>query len=241
MKISLKILGVGGGSAKVLHNQCSTAWVLMVDDAPVLLFDLGLGVTYQYQKYFPELPTQLYISHNHTDHSGELPVFLAIQRADKVSTNLIAHTAVMDKLIKHRLDELRSTGKHLDEFCDYVPLTGGQQYDLGKNLFLEPIEAKHAETCYGAVIYYEDQPIIGWSADSGFHEELYDKLLEASVCLIDARVKGNTDHASFQDFNKYLQHKQALSNIYVVGYGRDFTSSNFYHKGYPGQEIIINL
>jgi len=241
MKVSLKILGVGGGSAKVLNNQCSTAWVLMVNDSPVLLFDLGLGVTYQYKNYFSGLPAQLYISHNHTDHAGELPVLLAIQKANKVNTNLISHTIVMDKLVRHRLDELRSTGNSLGEFCNYIHLTDGQRHALDNNLFLEPIGAKHAETCYGAIIYYGEQPIIGWSADSGFSEELYDKILQASVCLVDARTSGNPDHASFQEFNNYLKSKETHRNIIMVGYGEDFTPSPYYQKGFPGQEILIDL
>ena len=46
-----------------------------------MLVDLGLGVVHSYQKNFPgfQLPNLIYISHNHTDHAGELPVVIAVE------------------------------------------------------------------------------------------------------------------------------------------------------------------
>jgi ribonuclease BN (tRNA processing enzyme) len=240
MKISLKILGVGGGAAKVLNNQCSTAWVLLIDDAPVLLFDAGLGVTVEYQAAFDALPERLYISHNHSDHAGELPVLLAVQQAQGTTCRIIAHQDVMEKLVSHRLDELRSTGIPFSDYFHPVSLADEQPYAIGPNLYLKTIPTRHAETCYAALIYLGDKLLIGWSADSGFHPALYDAILQAPVCLIDARRKGNPDHVSFAELANYLKDQAPHPNIFIVGYDTVFEPSPYYRQGVAGQEIVVN-
>ena len=57
------------------------------------------------------VPDNIYISHNHTDHSAELPVLLAVERQKGRQLKLFAEAEVMVRLQEHRLHELVSTGK----------------------------------------------------------------------------------------------------------------------------------
>ncbi len=56
-----------------------------------------------------KLPRHVYISHNHSDHSAELPVMLAVQQAAGQRMVVHAEAGVMQRLLEHRLHELRST------------------------------------------------------------------------------------------------------------------------------------
>lgn len=56
------------------------------------------------------LPPHLFVSHNHSDHAGELPVLLAVQAAAGARMALHAEAGVLHTLQEHRLNELRSTG-----------------------------------------------------------------------------------------------------------------------------------
>ena len=41
--------------------------------------DLGIGVCKSAQELIGEVPSTIFISHNHSDHAGELPVVLAVE------------------------------------------------------------------------------------------------------------------------------------------------------------------
>jgi glyoxylase-like metal-dependent hydrolase (beta-lactamase superfamily II) len=56
------------------------------------------------------LPQHLWVSHNHSDHAGELPVVLAVEAAAGRRKTVLAEAAVLDTLLAHRLHELASTG-----------------------------------------------------------------------------------------------------------------------------------
>ena len=56
----------------------------------------------------------MFISHNHTDHSGELPLLFAFEsmrryKAKEPKLRVLCGPEVEHKLKTHRLDELRST------------------------------------------------------------------------------------------------------------------------------------
>lgn len=94
-RLHLHVLGVGAGSTHAYHGQCSAAFMLLVDDAPFLMMDVvsarsrqnapvtpydysdlyhisqGGGVVHAALTQVKALPPAVYVSHNHTDHSGE--------------------------------------------------------------------------------------------------------------------------------------------------------------------------
>lgn len=108
-----------------------------------------------------QLPPYLYISHNHTDHAGELPVVAAVARRQGI--NLLAHHRVLPTLLQHRLHELQSTGLPVDAFVTPHPLREGVPFALSHGLSLEPVLAQHSEPCYGLLLRRHGQAIVGWT------------------------------------------------------------------------------
>ncbi|KAG2450473.1 hypothetical protein HYH02_004974 [Chlamydomonas schloesseri] len=225
---------------------------------------MGYGVTAScLQHVHATLPPAIYISHNHGDHAGELPLVLAVEgtaaaAAGRPLPALLAHPDVMSELRGYRLRELHSTGKPLESFASFhevptgiatpVPTCGSSSSSSsssssngcstsgrgssnvavetgggggGCGLSVRPFRTRHSETCYGLVIYDRGQPVLGWTADSGYDEQLYLALAEAPLLLVDARAKGSSEHAGFAELARIaslpaLQGRQ----LYVTGYGR---------------------
>jgi hypothetical protein len=110
-QLQLVVLGVGAGATHVYHGQCSSSFLLMAGDSPLLLIDSGYGAVHAARRHTGgRLPTHVYISHNHSDHAGELPVLLAVQAAAGSRMTVLAERQVMQRLQQHRLAELQSTG-----------------------------------------------------------------------------------------------------------------------------------
>lgn len=57
----------------------------------------------------PAVPHNIYVSHNHSDHAGDLPVMVAVE-SRRSKPRLFAHPRVMQRIREHRLHELLSTG-----------------------------------------------------------------------------------------------------------------------------------
>ncbi|CAK0811884.1 unnamed protein product [Prorocentrum cordatum] len=72
-------LGAGAGVTHVYHGEPSSAWALEYRGRPLLLADVGAGVTSSALRQLGQLPSTILVSHNHTDHAGELPVVLAVE------------------------------------------------------------------------------------------------------------------------------------------------------------------
>ncbi|KAG2440982.1 hypothetical protein HXX76_003835 [Chlamydomonas incerta] len=198
---------------------------------------MGYGVTAACLQHVRRVPPCIYISHNHGDHAGELPLVLAVEgtaaaAAGRPLPALLAHPDVMAELVGYRLRELHSTGRPLESFASFHEVASGSATPLpacgsssstagGCGLTVRPFRARHSETCYGLVIYDGGQPVLGWTADSGYDEDLYMALAEAPLVLVDARAKGSAEHAGFADLARIaslpaLQGRQ----LYVTGYGR---------------------
>jgi hypothetical protein len=126
-----------------------------------------------YRQHFPEhsLPEAVYVSHNHTDHAGELPVVLAVERAKGRKLRLCAQHDVLARLTAHRLHELQSTGRGVDYFCTTVSLEAAQpavvvELARGSSLRMCPLLSRHAELCYGGVLLLDEDPLLGWTVSS---------------------------------------------------------------------------
>lgn len=109
-RLTLTVLGTGAGATAVYSGEPSSAFVLSVNGTPVLLADVGLGTVQQCVRLVGSLPACVYVSHNHTDHAGELPVLLAVEAARAATKHVYAHPDVARRLQQHRLHELHSTG-----------------------------------------------------------------------------------------------------------------------------------
>ena len=118
-EFSLQVLGVGGGADAVYHRRCSSALLVLKHDQPYCLIDLGLGVTAALGDHGWSIPERLIISHNHSDHAGELPVVLRVEQAQGRQLQLFCEHGVGERLLRHRMAE------HLDQVPPSSWPTGG--------------------------------------------------------------------------------------------------------------------
>lgn len=120
-------------------------------------------------------PPYVYISHNHTDHAGELPVVAAVaHKQNTPKPTLLAHHDVLSVLLQHRLHELQSTGLPLDAFVTPHALCEGEAFALGvSGLSLQPVRSKHSERCFGLLLRWDGQPVLGWTVGGGNKRTMY--------------------------------------------------------------------
>ena len=56
----------------------------------------------------------------------------------------------------------------------------------------------------GFVLCFLGEPIFGYSADSGFEENLYQFIFQARTVVVDARYKGTKEHAGVRDRSVFM-------------------------------------
>jgi ribonuclease BN (tRNA processing enzyme) len=169
--LTLITLGVGAGKTRVYDGEASSSFLLCVGGEPVLLLDAGLGAAAAALRHHRRLPQHVYISHNHTDHAGELPVMLAVESTRRAAAaepplTVLAEREVMRRLRDHRLSELLSTGRDLNSFGRLVDLETGRSMQLdgtAAGLALTPLLARHSEVAFGLLVEYNGVPVLGWT------------------------------------------------------------------------------
>eukprot|EP00058_Branchiostoma_floridae_P021711 XP_002607201.1 hypothetical protein BRAFLDRAFT_68002 [Branchiostoma floridae] len=215
--IQLLCLGTGKGMTAVMTGEPSSSMVILHNSTPVLLVDAGLGVTQSLlHSINPEkFPDAMFVTHNHSDHAGELPLLLggAAQRrllAGKPKVKLLCGPKVQEPLKVHRLSEMANQLPP-DDIADWLicdPEGDPVYLDDVKNFKLQAVESQHDLPCYGFLLYYKDELILGFSSDSGFTPKLYDRIFEAPTVVVDGRTPSSKWHAS-----------KKPGAVYAIGYG----------------------
>lgn len=216
--VTLVPLGTGKGATSVYEGDPSSSFVIKVGDKCRVLVDVGLGVVQQCLRYCGSLPDVIYVSHNHTDHAGELPVLLIVELTKGRKLIVVSAPEVEARLKERRIHELYSTGKTADEIATWVTAPEGAMTRIDDLFSVVTHRGRHSETSYGMVLYHRGIPLLGFSADSGLDDDLYDKLAVAESMVIDARLTSSKEHASFEEITA-LEHRLGGKRIYVTGYG----------------------
>ena len=235
---SVQCLGVGRGATNFLNGDPSTAYILKKDGTPVLFLDMGAGVGRSAAALLDDnLPKTLYISHNHSDHTGDLPVFIAKHRGQPIT--LLGHKNILSIVREHRLHELPSVGVSPDQDVNYVPgdLSSPIQYE---DLEFHMLRSDHAYECYGFVLKMSDVPILGWTADSCFDTQIYEAVSQAPIAIAHGRDRPSGDHAAFDEIDAFAG-TAPNTHFYVAHYGN--TESTFSEPNVSllkiGQEIRL--
>jgi ribonuclease BN (tRNA processing enzyme) len=215
MKLKITCLGVGNGTSYILRGDPSSSFLISKNGMPYLLVDCGLGVGLQYKKHIGEsLPQYLYISHNHIDHAGELPVLLLDYYKKGKKTTVTGHSEVIEMLKNHRLQELSYVGINLNVIADWRIADSENKIDLGYGVVLELKQSKHSYPCYGFRLKMNGKAVIGYGGDSGYDKDLYDFVNESDIVILDGREKGNEEHASVEEIKNY--NKRGSKDIYII-------------------------
>jgi len=173
--MELVCLGVGAGKTMVYDGEPSSAFLMRAAPAGctgahpgeegshrqgLLLIDCGLGVVRACLQHADSVPPLIYVSHNHTDHAGELPVVLAVERTRPGGSRrtVVTERRVAEVLKERRLHETTAVGAY---DADWIVLEEGQVTPIGHGLAMMPVgPCQHTELCFGFVLYAD-------SMDSG--------------------------------------------------------------------------
>ena len=220
-------LGTGAGATSVYEGKPSSAFVISVDGEPRILVDAGHGVIRQCVTMFGCVPRLVYVSHNHTDHAADLPVALIKEMASGRQLTVVAAPEVSRRLREHRIHELYSTGLAAEQLANWLIAPPGIATSIDDEFAVVTHRGKHSEESYGFVLRFNDRPIAGFTADSGFDADFYRKLCEAPIVLVDARQSGSLEHASFEEIATHAE-SLASNRLYVTGYGNDTEAHSAY-------------
>lgn len=223
---SIQCLGVGRGATNFLTGEPSTAYVLKQNGIGYLLLDMGAGVGRSALSHLgTQLPNTLYVSHNHSDHTGDLPVFLATKRGQNVT--IIGHENVLSTVREHRLHEMPSVGVDPEKDVTWIEGDEGAPI-LFEDLEFQMFRSQHGYECYGFVLSYRGDPILGWTADSRFNDEIYRIISQAPIAIVHGRDRPSGDHAALDEIDGFAANTPA-TQFYVAHYGASefaFTSPN---------------
>jgi ribonuclease BN (tRNA processing enzyme) len=231
-------LGTGAGATTVLYGDPSTSFAILLGGECRLLVDLGYGVARQALRFLNSLPTRIYISHNHSDHSGDLPVVALKSASEGRPLTIWSEPEVARRLKEHRLHEFREAGGLPESLARWIATPERIATAVDADLSLVPCRCQHSETCFGFVLRFRGEAVLGYSADSGFYEPLYESLLEAPILVLDGRAQGSAEHAGFDEIESFVRTAPA-KKILVTHYGRpDEAPANLDHLR-PGEPLEL--
>ncbi|CAF2712130.1 unnamed protein product [Rotaria sp. Silwood2] len=250
----LVCLGVGKGATAVYSNQASSSFALLHRSTGecILLIDIGLGSIFALQKYLKNSnvkPRQIFVSHNHTDHSGELPVYIA-NEALKSIVRVYCYIGIQSRLRQNRCAELESSTTDLFHNVQWIMCDESQDVELDSGdstskLKIHVQRSQHSELCAGFVLYENDQPILSFSGDSGFNAPFYKFLWTAPTILVDGRETSTYEHASFKEITNFYNTTGVQRRVFVYHYGLESEKPTFPVDSIsaisPGQGIQLLL
>lgn len=219
MRPILLPLGTGAGATTVLYGDPSSAFAILFEEECRLLVDLGYGVVRQALRLLNALPTKVYISHNHSDHSGDLPVAALKSASQGRPFTIWSEPEVERRLKEHRFHEFQESGVLPENLARWISTPEKVATLIDGDFSLVPHRGQHSEICFGFVLHFRGEAILGYSADSGFYTALYDELLVASTLVLDGRAQGSPEHASFEDLEMLIR-RFPEKRILLTHYGR---------------------
>lgn len=210
----LVVIGSGAGASYIYDGLTSSSFMLLHNGEPFCLIDLGLGVGRQVIEMFGLFPRNIVITHNHSDHAGDLAVVLRVELARERKCKVIAAKPVSVRLKKHRIAE-HLEQMDADSLADWNGISENQKSDIGFGLTIEFYLGVHSELSYGFIVRDQNgHARLSYTGDSKFQPELYQTLSEAAVFIMDARPKANPWHANFTEVKDWL-----TPNRYILGHG----------------------
>ena len=230
--IELVVLGSGAGASYLYDHLPSSSFMLLANQQPFCLVDLGFGVTHQVLQQFKAFPPQLIITHNHSDHAGELPVVARVELAHGRKLQVFAEQEIAERLKRHRLAE-HADQLSPEEIIDWITPPIAKRTSLAHGLEISFYPGKHSEKSCGFILYQADRPIFSYSADSQLDEAFYKILNQAETFIMDARPTSNAWHADFAQIKPWLQ-----KHRYILGHG--INPKNRTDTGYAGLPLLFS-
>ncbi|MDX1351979.1 MAG: MBL fold metallo-hydrolase [Thiomicrorhabdus sp.] len=213
-RYELQVIGSGAGASSVYEGLTSSSFMLLEKGKPFCLVDLGLGVGNKTIEMFNGFPKNVIITHNHSDHAGDLPVVLRVELAQGNKMTVIAAEPVQQRLKLHRIAE-HLQQMSADELANWLAVAELERVSIGHGLSIEFYPGIHSELSYGFALFDDNNRMrLSYTADSQFNQTFYQTLSQADVFIVDARPLQNSWHASFNEIEPWLK-----KNSYILGHG----------------------
>jgi ribonuclease BN (tRNA processing enzyme) len=185
-----------------MDGQPSSSFALRVGGDPLLLVDCGLGVVQACKRHLGGVPRHLYLTHNHADHTGELPDILVF-----FQPHVYGHRDVLNIVRTHRLHDSPQNQAELIASATWVEADAEERLHLRLALpvalTMQVFRSPHSYLCYGFVLSYAGRPVLGYTGDSGYDEAYYAAITQAPTVVIDAREGSPHDHGPFEAVDAY--------------------------------------
>jgi len=214
VSLEMLVLGTGSGRSAVYDGRVSSSFVVLANGEPLCLVDLGLGVGQAAIRALGQIPRHLVITHNHSDHAGELPVVLRVEEAAGRPCHVYAEQEVAERLIRHRMAEHREA-VDVAALATWHQPAAGQTEPLGRELEIVFQPGVHTERNCGFILYRAGRPLLAYTGDSEPEAAFFDWLARAPVFILDARAEARPGHASFAEVRPWLEGE----GRYLLGHG----------------------
>eukprot|EP00668_Euglena_longa_P000596 GGOE01000732.1.p1 GENE.GGOE01000732.1~~GGOE01000732.1.p1 ORF type:complete len:551 (-),score=93.79 GGOE01000732.1:220-1872(-) len=247
MRVELVPLGVGTETSSAYYGEPSTSCAVLVGGVPAMLIGHGLGVTHSCLKHCGFLPDVVYISNNGNDNAGELPTCVVAEAAKGRRLKVVAEPGVMKRLQEHRLHECKEGlgDRPLADIAHFIEAPAEQLTRLTDQLALITHPAQHTERCFGFILFFGKEPILGWSSASGCNQSYYSRIGISPTLVIHAQAGSDYSHASFEeveDFEHLLNKNKTVDSqvkVYVTAYGRASVASSQVELLQAGKAIVL--
>src|SRR5262249_14337893 len=148
----------------------STSFALRINGKPEFLVDCGAGVALSCLKHLGHIPNIMYISHNHTDHTGDLPIAIGCTGAKPV---ILGHHSVLKLVKERRLHDSEDLNKSLDDRAVWLTPDAQGIVNLDNGFSFQLFRSIHSYICYGFVLSYNGRVVLGYPADTAYNEEIF--------------------------------------------------------------------
>ncbi len=212
--LDIVCLGVGKGASCVMKGMPSTSFAVRLNGHPVLLVDCGAGIALSCHRHLGEIPSTIYVSHNHMDHTGDLPIAVGFT---KTQPRLLGHPSVLQIVKEHRFHDGAEVQRNTIKTVEWIEPDKDGVIHLQDDLSIHLFQTIHSYICFGFVLKKDGKDILGYSADSAFSESIYKRITQSPIAIVDGRDQGNHDHASLSDIDQFGSLVSDCA-IYVVHY-----------------------
>lgn len=199
-QLDLICLGVGSGSSYVLKGIASTAFCIRRDSQPYLLVDCGAGILLSCVRHLNTIPQTVYLTHNHLDHTGDLPVMIYTPGS---TVRVLGHSDVLEIVKAHRMHDDPETMADGIARAKWISQDNLMAIGLEHGLRLRLFRSHHDYLTYGFTLWHDNHLLLGYTADSRFDMDVYREISAAPIALVDGRAYAGSDHASFDEVDNY--------------------------------------
>ncbi|BES81769.1 MBL fold metallo-hydrolase [Pyrodictium abyssi] len=179
-------LGTGGSGAP--PGRAENCILVDTGDARIVL-DAGPGCGQRLQEagYSVCEIDYVYITHLHIDHWAGLFDIAVYSAAEQCRPpRIVAASPVAGEALEALLPRLPRV--YREQCSSLIGIEPRRRWSPGARLEVEPVEGRHAVTSYGALVYWDGEPVLYYSGDTAPTETVEDAVKRAAVAAVETTI-----------------------------------------------------